>query len=228
MHGPSFLDRLTSADREILEHASNRRQYRRGAVIFLDGDDAREVLIIESGELKITLASQDGREIMIDIRGAGEIVGEMSLIDDSPRSASAFALSSPTDVFVLSVRDFKELLDTHPTFARTLLDEMVQKVRDATFQQLELSLDDVLGRVCRRIVIMSDRFGVVESDGSIQLKSPITQQDLADWAGVSRQAVVKALAELREHGLIATKGSTMHLIGPEDIRARAAQLSGLA
>jgi len=227
MRGPSFLDRLGPDDRAALERTANRRQYRRGAVIFLDGQDASEVMVVESGELKITLASQDGREIMVDIRGPGEIVGEMSLIDDSPRSASAFALTSPTNVLVLTVRDFNELLDTHPGFARTLLDEMVQKVRDATFQQLELSLDDVLGRVCRRLVNMSDRFGALDADGAIQFKSPITQQDLADWAGVSRQAVVKALTELRGEGQISTQGSTIRLIDHEYIRARAAQLSGL-
>ena len=112
-------------------------------------------------------------------------------------------------------------------FTRGLLDEMVRKVRDSTMHQLELGLDDVAGRVARRLNELSDRFGVHQDDGSMAFKSPITQQELADWSGVSRQAVVKELARLRELGWLETKGSFMQIHNPRGIAERASQLSGL-
>lgn len=178
------------------------------------------------GQIKLTVGAVDGREIMIGIRGPGEIIGEMALIDQSPRSASAFALT-PLEVLVLPVREFTALVDSDFTFTRILLDEMCRKVRDSTVHQLELGLDDVAGRVARRLVMLCDRFGSDLPDGSCSLRSPITQQELADWAGVSRQAVVKELGRLRELGWLETKGRTIIIHAPNEIRSRAALLSGL-
>ncbi len=222
-----FLNRLSEADRSLVESLCVRRSYRKGAVLFLDGDDAGDVLLIQSGQIKLTVGSQDGREVLLGVRGAGEIIGEMALIDSSPRSASAFALTTPTEVLVITVRDFRRLVDTEFGFTRGLLDEMVRKVRDSTMHQLELGLDDVAGRVARRLNELGRRFGIEQGDGSIAFKSPITQQELADWSGVSRQAVVKELARLREKGWLETKGSLMHIHNPSGIAERASQLSGL-
>jgi CRP/FNR family cyclic AMP-dependent transcriptional regulator len=185
------------------------------------------VLIIQRGQIKITVASHDGREVVLELRGSGEVVGEMALIDNSPRSASAFSLTTPTEVLVLSVRDFRELVDTDAAFTRALLDEMVRKVRDATFHQLELALDDVQGRVARRLLDLDQRFGRMRA-GIVRVKSPITQQEIADWAGVSRQAVVKELSVLREQGIVETTGSVMTILDRDALVERAAKLSGLA
>ncbi len=227
MREGSFLDRLSDRERAVVEGKSVRRTYRRGAKLFLEGDSASEVLIIQKGQIKITVGSHDGREVLLEVRGAGEVIGEMALIDDSPRSASAFSLTTPTEVLVMSVRSFKELVDTDGDFTRSLLDEMVRKVRDASFHQLELALDDVVGRVARRLLDLDQRFGRMKA-GVVSVKSPITQQEMADWAGVSRQAVVKELSALRDAGIVESKGSIMTIIDREALEERAARLSGLA
>lgn len=227
MSGVYFLDRLSAREREVIEAKSVRRSYRRGAKLFLEGDSASEVLLIQKGQIKITVGSHDGREVLLEIRGAGEVIGEMALIDDSPRSASAFSLTTPTEVLVMSVRTFKELVDTDSEFTRSLLDEMVRKVRDASFHQLELALDDVVGRVARRLLDLDSRFGRMK-DGVVSVKSPITQQEIADWSGVSRQAVVKELSALRDAGIVEAKGSMMTIVDREALEERAARLSGLA
>ncbi len=205
-----------------------RRSYKKGAVLFLDGDHAGEVLVLTSGQIKLTVGSHDGREVLLEIRGVGEVIGEMALIDNAPRSANAFALTTPTEVLVVPVREFRALVETQFGFTRTLLEEMVRKVRESTFHQLELGLDDVAGRVSRRLSELGRRFGRVRDDGGIELRSPITQQELADWSGVSRQAVVKELTRMRELGWLETRGSNMVLHNPAEIAARAAHLSGLA
>ena len=227
MSSQNFLARLSDRERELIDSKSVRRTYRRGAKLFLEGDSAGEVLIIQRGQIKITVASHDGREVLLEVRGSGEVVGEMALIDNSPRSASASSLTTPTEVLVLSVRDFRELVDSDPEFTRALLDEMVRKIRDATFHQLELALDDVQGRVARRLLDLDQRFGRMRA-GIVRVKAPITQQEIADWAGVSRQAVVKELSALREQGIVETTGSVMTILDREALVERAARLSGLA
>jgi CRP/FNR family cyclic AMP-dependent transcriptional regulator len=227
MSSQNFLARLSDRERELIDSKSARRTYRRGAKLFLEGDSAGEVLIIQRGQIKITVASHDGREVLLEVRGSGEVVGEMALIDNSPRSASASSLTTPTEVLVLSVRDFRELVDSDPDFTRALLDEMVRKVRDATFHQLELALDDVQGRVARRLLDLDRRFGRMRA-GIVRVKSPITQQEIADWAGVSRQAVVKELSALREQGIVETTGSVMTILDRDALVERAAKLSGQA
>ncbi|MGI9605653.1 MAG: Crp/Fnr family transcriptional regulator [Acidimicrobiales bacterium] len=227
MASGSFLDRLRADDRAAIESAASRRTYRKGSLVFLDGDTVGDVLLITSGQIKITVASHDGREVLIDIRGEGEVIGEMSLIDNSPRSASAFALTSPTEALVIPVRAFREFVDNEFSFTRVLLDEMVSKLRDTTRHQLEFGLDDVGGRVNRRIAELSRRFGRVRGDGTVEIRSPITQQELADWAGVSRQAVVKELTRLRDLDWIETKGSRIILRNPDAIYERAARFHGL-
>lgn len=227
MRDSTFLDRLSDSERAVVESKSIQRSYRRGAKLFLEGDSASEVLIIQKGQIKITVGSHDGREVLLEVRGAGEVIGEMALIDDSPRSASAFSLTTPTEVLVMSVRTFKELVDTNSEFTRSLLDEMVRKVRNASFHQLELALDDVVGRVARRLLDLDARFGRMKA-GVVSVKSPITQQEMADWAGVSRQAVVKELSALRDAGIVESKGSVMTIVDRPALEERAARLSGLA
>ena len=221
-----FFDRLEPAQREIIADRSVTRRYRRGQKLFLEGDSASEFLIILTGQVKITVASHDGREVLLEVRGKGEVIGEMALIDQAPRSASAFSLVTPTECLVMSVRSFRELVDTDPAFTRVLLTEMVHKVRGASFHQLELALDDVNGRVVRRLLELDRRFGTGVEGAPI--KSPITQQELADWAGVSRQAVVKELRLLRDDGVLATKGSTITIHNREALVDRASRLAGLA
>ena len=227
MSSQNFLARLSDRERELIDSKSVRRTYRRGAKLFLEGDSAGEVLIIQRGQIKITVASHDGREVLLEVRGSGEVVGEMALIDNSPRSASVSSLTTPTEVLVLSVRDFRELVDSDLDFTRALLDEMVRKIRDATFHQLELALDDVQGRVARRLLELDQRIGSMRA-GIVRVKAPITQQEIADWAGVSRQAVVKELSALREQGIVETTGSVMTILDREALVERAARLSGLA
>lgn len=226
MAEPRFFDRLSADERRRIEACSARRTYSRGEAVFLHGDSAGDVFIITSGQIKLTLGACDGREVLIEIRGEGEIIGEMALIDRSPRSASGFALTTPTEVIAISTRDFNRLVDEDFGLTRRLLDEMVRKLRETTFHQLEFGLDRVSGRVARRIDELASRFGQVGGDGTISFRSPMTQQELADWSGVSRQAVVKELARLRDDGVISTRGSRWVIEDPPGLRARATQLAG--
>ena len=210
--GGHFVHRLAAEEQRALRSHAARRVLSKGEKLFLHGDVASDVFIIVAGHVKLTVASHDGRQVLVEVRGYGDLIGELALLGDGTRSASAFALTSPTEFLVVSRRSFEELMLADPAMNRALLEDLAEKLRMSAFRQLELAVDDVSGRVVRRLIELAERFGEVAEDGTATLRSPITQQDIADWAGVSRQAVVKELRTLRDAGAIETQGSRFTLI----------------
>jgi CRP-like cAMP-binding protein len=214
-----FLGRLDPADGEALVALGRARHYPSRSVVFFEGDDAHEVLIVTGGQVKVTITSVDGREIVLDVLGEGDILGELSAIDGAPRSASASALSA-VDVLVIDLDRFNEFLEAHHPVAVTLLRSVTDRLRSTTRRQVEFGTVDALGRVCGRIAEMMERYG--ERDGaSVTIPSPLSQTDLAGWSGLSREAVVKALGALRALEWITTSGRTITVTDPAALRARA-------
>ena len=199
-HHTPFLDRLQSADAAALRATAVRRRYPSGSTVFFESDSAHDVLIIERGEVSILVTALDGRELVIDVFGAGSLLGELSAIDGGMRSASAVALVD-VDVLTIPVARFAEFLDGHPRVQRVLLEVLAGRLRGATRRQLEFGTADALGRVCARIEELTRRFGQ-PTDAGIVIDSPINQSELGNWAGLSREAVVKAMRSLRSLGWI--------------------------
>ena len=202
-----FLYRLSVEHQQIIRSQASLRKVARGSRLFLQGDKPAGVYFVVQGHLKLTVGGSDGRETLVGIGGSGDLIGAGSLFGGDTHATSAFALTKPTEALVLDHPSFKELLRTDPAFNASVLEELSRKIRVATQRQLELAVDDVNGRVARRLNELIQRFGEVADDGTAVLKSPVTQQDLAVWAGVSRQAVVKELRNLREAGILQTRGS---------------------
>ena len=124
-----LLRNLASRDVEQLVSLLRRRQYARGEVIFLTGDPGVNLCIIESGQVKLTLTSQDlGREVALDHLGRGDVFGDLALLDGEPRSADAIAVE-PTRLLLLSRDDFRAFLTSHPAAAIDLLADMSRRLR---------------------------------------------------------------------------------------------------
>jgi CRP/FNR family cyclic AMP-dependent transcriptional regulator len=164
----------------------------------MEGDEPHDVVVIESGEVKLTTTALTGHELVLDILGPGEVIGELSAIDRAPRSATAVALTE-LEVVSLSADRFVAFLDDTPAAARAMLAVTVQRLRHANRRQLEYSSSDALGRVCARLDELADR-----SADTGQPELALTQTELAQWCGLSREAVVKALRKLRDLGWITT------------------------
>ena len=176
---------------------------------------------MRSGKIKVTGSSVDGREVLLDVLGRDEILGELSAVDGGPRSASARALTR-AEVIAIPLAPFRAYLEEHPAVTIELLHSIATRLRGASRRQVEFGTLDALGRVCRRLVEMQDRFGA-DDEQSGALTAPLTQQDLAEWAGLSREAVVKALRALRALGWISVAGRRISVLDPDAIRARARQ-----
>lgn len=161
------------------------------------------MLIVRSGQAKVTVPDRDGREVILGFRGPGELLGELSAVDGATRSASATALE-PLVALGLPGDTFGRLLDHRPAVARALLHVLAVRLREADGQRMEFAAYDVPGRVARRLVELAGRFGTDCADG-VEITLGLSQEELAGWTGCSREGVSKALATLRGLGWIDTR-----------------------
>jgi CRP/FNR family cyclic AMP-dependent transcriptional regulator len=216
-----FLGCLADDDVTALFALGRERRFRARSVLFFEGDDAHDVFVVLTG-VKVALTSADGREVVLDVVGAGDILGELSAIDGGPRSATATALGEATSL-VVPLHGFNQFVAARSAVAVTLLRLVAARLRDSSRRQFEFGAVDALGRVCGRLVEMLARYG--EGDGDRVVRSPFSQQDLAGWAGLSREAVVKALQAMRALGWITMEGRAIRVLDEDAVRARARSLS---
>ncbi len=184
-----------------LRREGHPRPYRRGQALFTEGDLAERVFLIERGWVIVTATAVRGREVVLGLRGAGDVLGELSALDGEPRSASAVA-ATDVETLVVSGSTLSRLLDD-PQIARDLLRVLAVRLRDADRKRLEFATLDTLGRVAWRVLELSERFGQ-PAEGGIAVDLPLSQEQLAGWCGASRESTVKALASLRTLGCITT------------------------
>jgi CRP-like cAMP-binding protein len=216
----SFLGDLAPDDLDALRATGALRKFPSGAHLLREGDASTIVLAVVSGTVKLTKTAVSGREIVLELRGAGEVVGELGAIDGQSRSASAVALGE-VEALVLPVDRFTALLRERVGLAHRLLVTVVARVREAAGRQLELGTADVVGRVCRRLAELAASHGS-EVDGGILVRDAVSQQELADWSGVSRDGVVRALQELRQLGWVETGRQRLLIRDLQSVRRRGA------
>jgi len=215
-----FLRRLTDSEARSLEAISRRKSFARGAILFREGDSGGEAFVLRRGRVKVS-SRRRNREVILAVCDPGSLLGEVSAIDGGPRSATVVALD-PVEVDVTSVASFLEFLDAHPRVAGELLQLVVARLREASLRQVEFGTVDTLGRLCASIVQLADRYGRPGVD-PVEVDAPISQQELAEWAGMSREAVVKGLRQLRSLGWLTVEGRVLSLLDPQAIRRRAGQ-----
>jgi CRP/FNR family transcriptional regulator, cyclic AMP receptor protein len=168
-----------------------------------EGQAGTEVMVIRSGRVKVRYVAIDGREIVLDFRGPGELLGELAAIDGKPRSSSVEAME-PVEVLAVTAASFETLVAQRPGMSEALLHDLVRRFRDADLKRIEFGASPSIDRVAARLIEMVERFGSHTSAGHV-IELPITQDELAGWTGSSREAVAKALRSLRELGLITTE-----------------------
>lgn len=216
----AFLDRLTDAQAAELRGAGTRRRYPDGASLFFEGDEAHDAVVLLAGEAKATVTAADGREVILDVLPAGALVGEISALDGRPRSATVTALGT-VEVLSVPCGSFAEFLRRHPEVLLQLLVEVADRLRTSDRRQLEFGTADALGRLCGRLLELGDRYGRPLADGTVVVRSPLTQTELAAWTGMSRDAVVKSLRALRRLGWVDNQGVEFTLLQPSKLALRA-------
>ena len=183
------------------------QHYRKDVVIVHEGDHGDTLYILLAGRAKVYATGADEREIVFDIHGPGEYVGEMAL-DGGPRSASVMTLE-PTTCSVVTRVTLKEHIAKHPEFAFELLAKVIRRARRATESARDLALLDVYGRVRRLFDSLA-----VERQGVRQLPEKLTHQEIADRVGASREMISRLLKDLTEGGYISVAEKLITLRKP--------------
>jgi len=197
-----FLADLEADERSALEQLGAVRRYRRGDVLFHQGDDAGAVVVLRDGHVKATMLN-DGREVILAFPGPGELLGELSAVDGEPRSATVRAVDE-VEALVIPGSAFRAFLEHRPRIALVLLRGVAARLRAADRQRVDYAVNDVVVRVAGRLVELCDRFGCADG-AAIDIGLAITQEELAAWAGASREAVAKAMGLLRTLGWVQTE-----------------------
>ena len=210
---------LSVSDLGQLRQLGIRRALPAGSTLFLEGDAPYDLMIIESGDVKLVTTALNGQETLLDVLSAGEVLGELSAIDGSPRSAMAVALTA-VELTSIPVDRFLAFLQQHPASMGALLAVMVRRLRLSNRRQLEFTTSDALGRVCSRVDELAERYGSADAPDEVHIDLPITQTELAQWCGLSREAVVKALRKLRDLEWISTADGAITVLDRAAVRAR--------
>lgn len=172
------------------------RHYPRGTVILNVDDHSDSLYIILSGEVKIYLSDDEGKEVILNVQGTGEYFGEMALIDSGPRSASVIT-TEKTSLYVISKPDLEAFLETHPAVTLKIMRGLVKRLRALTESVRSLALLDVYGRVARLLLQLAE-----PADGTLVIRQALTHREIASRIGASREMVTRIMNDLKTGGYI--------------------------
>ena len=188
---------LTDSQIERLAAGSVRRNFPKGRTIVAEGEPSQSLYILLSGRAKVQRSDTEGKEVILSVLGSGECFGEMSLIDDAPRSASVITLES-SDFMSIAKESFKSVLMTSPEISLRIMKGLVKRLREADKKIETLALLDVYGRVARVLLDFSEPVG---NDRIVKNKLP--RQEIAKMIGASREMVSRVMKGLETEGYIA-------------------------
>ena len=190
----------------------------KGGILLKEGDDGEHLYVIIDGKLKLGTSSGDGRENLLSILGPGEMFGELSLFDPGPRTSTATAV---TDARLLSLSHEKVIpwLKQNPEVSLQLLTRLSQRLRRTNEAVGDLVFSDVPGRVAKARIDLGDRFGKTTAEGLL-VSHDLTQEELAQLVGASRETVNKALADFAGRGWLKLDGRSVLITDEERLGKR--------
>ena len=190
----------------------------KGSILFKEGDDGEHLYVIIDGKLKLGTSSGDGRENLLSILGPGEMFGELSLFDPGPRTSTATAV---TDAKLLSLSHERVIpwLKQNPEVSLQLLTRLSQRLRRTNEAVGDLVFSDVPGRVAKALIDLGDRFGKTSPEGLL-VNHDLTQEELAQLVGASRETVNKALADFAGRGWLKLDGRSVLITDVERLGKR--------
>jgi CRP/FNR family transcriptional regulator len=210
---------LDAESAAALEAMLTSRTLERGHVVFREGDTGDRLFLVLEGKVKISRAAADGRENLLAVLGSSEMFGELSLFDPGPRTATVTTVTEATLVS-LDHDDLRPLLTERPGVAVQLLQALAQRLRRTNEAMADLVFTDVPGRVAKALLDLAEKFGAAEADGT-RVRHDLTQEELAQLVGASRETVNKALSEFAHRGWLRIEGRSVLLLDSERLARRA-------
>ena len=218
MQAPLFIA-LDPEGAAALRASLTERSVTKGEVIFQEGDPGERMYVILEGKVKLGQSSSDGRESLLAILGPGEMFGELSLFDPGQRTSTATALTDAV-ILALSNEQLRPWLAGRPEVAAALLQALARRLRRTNEAMADLVFSDVPGRVAKALMDLGEKFGEVTLEGLL-VTHDMTQEELAQLVGASRETVNKALADFAQRGWIRLESRQVLILDVERLGRRA-------
>ena len=208
----------TVAVQNLIEQMETVR-FPRGTTIFEEGEPGDRLYIITSGKIKLARHAPDGRENLLTVMGPSDMFGELSIFDPGPRTSSAVCVTEVTAA-TMNSEMLKQWVADHPAIAQQLLRVLARRLRRTNANLADLIFTDVPGRVAKTLLQLANRFGVQEG-GALRVNHDLTQEEIAQLVGASRETVNKALATFAHRGWIRLEGKSVLIVDTEHLARRA-------
>jgi CRP-like cAMP-binding protein len=205
----SIFEGLDQGQIDALARMAIRKSYRTREIVLRKGDPAMQIFVIASGRLKAITRGSEGRQAALSIMGPGEVFGEVAVLDGEPRSATISALE-PCELLILNRNEFFHFLERNPTAAVGLLQVLARRLRRLSERVEDSTFLEIPGRLAKALVRLAQRYGRDVGDGTrIDLK--LSQQELGDLVGATRESVNKQLRAWQAEGLLEQDGGRVTL-----------------
>ncbi len=217
-----FLRQLGPDDADALLALTRRRRIRRNETILRAGAAGDEVVVVLDGRVKLSAYGPDRREVVIALRGPGELLGEMAALGGQRRTATAVAVDD-AEVGFLHADELRDYLHDHPDAALVMIRMLVRRLSEATRDVVDLATRDSVGRIAKRLLELAAEHGA-PIDGGTRIELSLSQDELARWTGATRETVSRALRLMRQLGWVATDHRTVTVLDPEALRERVGEV----
>ena len=217
-----FLRQLGPDDADALLALTRRRRIRRNETILRAGAAGDEVVVVLAGRVKLSAYGPDRREVVIALRGPGELLGEMAALGGQRRTATAVAVDD-AEVGFLRADELRDYLHDHPDAALVMIRMLVRRLSEATRDVVDLATRDSVGRIAKRLLELAAEHGA-PTDGGTRIQLSLSQDELARWTGATRETVSRALRLMRQLGWVATDHRTVTVLDPEALRERVGEV----
>lgn len=216
-----LFDGLPRAALDDILLQATEKFVRRGQMVFQQGDAGSYMVAVLSGRIRISATSPEGREVTLNMIDAGEIFGEIALLDGKPRSADATALED-SNLMVVERRHFLQYLTSSNELALRVIDVLCERLRDTTETLGNFAMLDLPGRLARKLLSLAAEYGTA-SNGRIRLEIRLSHTDLGRFVGSSRESVNKQMRAWEEEGIVAREVGRIAVCKPGVLRRFAGQ-----
>jgi CRP-like cAMP-binding protein len=218
-----FLRQLGQRDAQELLALLRRRHVPKAVPLIRAGAAGDDVIVVLDGRVKLVAYGVERREVVLGLRGPGELIGEMAALGGVRRTATAVAVDD-VEAGYLHADEFRQYLREHPDVALLLIRMLIQRLTEASQEVVDLATQDSVGRVAKRLLdLASDHGAPVE--GGIRIELSLTQEELASWTGATRETVSRALRLMRRVGWIATDNRSITVLDAAALRERGGEPS---
>lgn len=218
LRGTTLFAGLPTADLDQIAAHAGERRFAGGDVIVRRGEPGTSLIVLVHGQLRVGATSSEGKELTIGLLGPGDVLGEMAVLDGKPRSADVVAMA-PGLILTLERGAVLPFLQERPALLMRLLTILCERLRKADAALEDLALASLPTRLARLLLLLAAEHGVEMPGGGIRLRLHLSQGDLANLVGATREGVNRLLRRWREEGIVGEQDGNLVLIRPQALRA---------